>query len=138
MKQVVARIIEVLFRRDTEYAELLLGVLSFLTGVWLFLPYCHSAFCPGWGLDAQPELWGGLLLFTGSTKLIGVFWRLCNLRKLSCMLATIVWLFLATSFMQLPNPALCVIAAPLCFVLGVFNGLIYTKLHLVVQKWKNC
>lgn len=139
LTRVSSRLTETLFQRDTEYAELLLGVLSVLTGIWLFFPYCHLGLCLPLQLRTLPEVCGSLLLFTGGTKLIGVFLGLCKLRKLSCMLATIAWFFIASSFSKASGSAnsLCIIATPLSFVLGMFNGLIYTKLYLVEKQWKN-
>ena len=125
------RLHELLLNTITEYAELLLGVISTFTGIWLFFPVCHSGFCPWQSTKLIPESWGMMLLAAGLLKLYGVFYQRFKARKASCFTATLVWLFLTTTFLQSQRPEFCTMAAPLTMVLTLFNSLIYIKLGVV-------
>ena len=131
MRRVTRRLNELLLTTSTEYAELLLGVLSTFTGIWLLLPVCHAGFCDWQVQRLIPESWGTMLAIAGVLKLYGVFWSKFKARKSSCFLATLVWTFLMITFFQSGRPEFCVMAAPLTLVLALFNGLIYIKLTVV-------
>lgn len=130
----------ILLQSETEYAEFLLGTLSLFTGLWLFFPACHALFDGAHMHVAplSPELWGGLLTFAGATKFIGVMLQSLPIRKLSCFIAIVVWLFLGTLFIQ-NNPTLCRQSggplAPMMLTLACFNGAIYVKLQLHHHRW---
>jgi hypothetical protein len=125
------RLHELLLITSTEYAELLLGVISTFTGIWLFFPVCHSGFCSWQTTKLIPESWGTMLLVAGLLKLYGVFYQKFKARKASCFIATLVWLFLSITFVSSQRPEFCTMAAPLTMVLTLFNGLIYIKLGVV-------
>lgn len=106
-----------------------MGVISFLTGIWLFMPYCHSHFVGALGHAAKPEVWGTMLVSSGLTKFVGVLRGRLGLRQTSCFLALIVWWFLGALFIEgLANPI-----SPLMFLFGTVNALIYIKLTLVAR-----
>lgn len=131
MRRFNRRMHELLLLSSTEYTELLLGVISTFTGIWLMCPVCHSGFCD-WQVGSRvPESWGIMLILAGSLKLYGVFWNRFKARKSSCFLATLVWLFLTITFFQSERPEFNVMAAPLTTVLALFNALIYIKLWVV-------
>ncbi len=127
------RLSQLLLHTSTEYAELLLGVISTFTGIWLLFPVCHSGFCQ-WQLERNvPEYWGTMLLLAGLLKLCGLFWLVFKIRQSSCGIATLVWAFLTLTFFMSDLPEFCVMAAPLTLVLAVFNALIYIKLWMVTR-----
>lgn len=133
MHAIKGRLNELLLATSTEYAELLLGVLSTFTGIWLFFPVCHTGFCP-WQLErCLPETWGVMLLLSGILKLYGVFSMGRLTRLISAGIATLVWLCLAWTFFLAKQPEFSVMAAPLTTVLCVFNALIYIKLWMVTR-----
>jgi hypothetical protein len=127
------RISELLLTTSTEYAELLLSVLSTLAGIWLLLPVCHVGFHPWQLKHCIPECWGIMLLLSGLLKLYGVFQAVFRVRQISCGLATLVWLFLAWTFFLSDRPEFGIMAAPLTLVLAIFNALIYIKLWMVTR-----
>lgn len=122
------RLHELLLITSTEYAELLLGVISTFTGIWLFFPVCHSGFCDWQTANLIPESWAIMLVSAGSLKLFGVFWQKFKARRYSCMIAAIVWTFLAITFVTSKRAEFCTMAAPITMVLAAFNSLIYIKL----------
>jgi len=125
------RISDILLRSDTEYTEFILGIISFLTGIWLFLPFCHPYFIGTMGQAAKPEVWGTMLVFSGVTKFIGVLRGRLGLRQVSCFLALLVWWFLGVVFVT--GPCLTNPLGLLMFVFGMFNAFIYIKLTLVAR-----
>jgi hypothetical protein len=136
MKTLKRRLQEIILESDTEYAEFLLGMTSLITGIWLFLPFCHPYFTSGLGSTAKPEVWGSLLSFSGATKFIGVLRGKLNLRQTSCFVAMFVWWFISCVFISEGGSA-CVVKqpmAPIMAVLGLFNALIYIKLRLVPRR----
>jgi len=127
------RLNELLLHTSTEYAELLLGVISTFTGIWLCFPVCHAGFCD-WQLQQHvPEYWGVMLLIAGLLKLSGILWLVFKIRQTSCGIATLVWFFLTLTFFMSNRPEFCTMAAPLTLVLAVFNALIYIKLWMVTR-----
>lgn len=127
----VNRLKELLLFTNTEYAELLLGVISTFTGIWLFFPVCHAGFCTWQTAKLIPESWGAMLVTAGTLKLYGVFHLKYKARKYSCFIATLVWLFLTITFFKSQQPEFCTMAAPITSVLTLFNSLIYIKLKAV-------
>jgi hypothetical protein len=131
--KLVKHIGNIIFRTDTEYTEFLLGMVSIITGIWLFIPFAETYFQRGLGSAAKPELWGTLLLFSGLTKFIGVLRGRLSFRQTSCLIATFVWVFISVVFLT-EDPSVCTVGqplAPIMIVLGFFNALIYIKLRLV-------
>lgn len=122
------RLCQLLFKSNTEYAELLLGATSLLMGFWLTLPLVHVSFMPFIVDNGIPELWGAVLMVSGILKLIGVFYEVLLIRKISCMLATLVWLCLTLTLLDVRYPR---IATPAIGVFALFNALIYIKLSLI-------
>lgn len=134
MKRTLSRIGEIILQSDTEYAEFLLGITSFITGIWLFLPFCHRHFVCGIGKEVSPETLGTLLTLSGVTKFIGILRGRLTLRQLSCFIAMFVWWFISFIFI-FNNSSHCALIrdplAPIMIVLGSFNALIQFKLRLV-------
>lgn len=126
---------DMLFRADTEYAELLLGVLSTFTGLWLLVPAYHcgiheSAVCTA----VQPEVWGVCLSVAGLTKIIGIWKGKLGTRLFSCKLACFVWLFLCAALLTTNRPLMERLSnplAPITLILALANGAIHLKLGLV-------
>ena len=126
---------DIILRTDTEYTEFLLGMVSLMTGIWLFMPFCHSHFQGSLGTTAKPEVWGSLLLFSGATKFIGILRGRLGLRQHSCFIAMFVWWFISCVFLT-ENTRACTLGqplAPIMIVLGLFNALIYIKLKMVIR-----
>jgi hypothetical protein len=125
------RLGQLLLKSSTEYAELLLGVVSVTMGIWLMFPYVHPSFT-SWGVEhAVPETWGAILIGSGTLKLIGLFTQTFFVRKLSCMIAALVWLMIALSIIHSGDPRL---SPPVIMTFSIFNALIYVKLSAVNQK----
>ena len=122
------RLYHLLFKSNTEYAELLLGATSLFMGFWLTLDLVHVSFMPTIVDNSIPEIWGSVLMASGLLKLIGVFYEQLFVRKISCMLATLVWLCLTLTLLDNRYPR---IATPAISVFALFNALIYIKLSLV-------
>lgn len=122
------RLYQLLFRSNTEYAELLLGATSLLMGFWLTLDLVHISFMPTIINNSLPEVWGSVLMASGLLKLVGVFYEQLFIRKISCMLATLVWLCLTLTLLDTRYPR---IATPAISVFALFNALIYIKLSIV-------
>jgi len=97
-------------------------------GFWLTLDLVHVSFMPTIVDNSIPEIWGSVLMASGLLKLIGVFYEQLFVRKISCMLATLVWLCLTLTLLDNRYPR---IATPAISVFALFNALIYIKLSLV-------
>jgi len=121
-----------LLATETEFAELLMGIISVVIGTWLCTPAAHTGFSDFHVVHKLPEIWGALLVVAGILKLWGVYNSTLPLRKLSCLIATWVWGFVAFSFYQAGLATLT--GLPLAILMLVFNGLIYIKLEVVLSR----
>jgi len=127
-----SRLFHILLATETDFAELLMGLISVVIGVWLITPAAHIGFSTFYVVHMLPEVWGTLLLTAGLLKLGGVYNSKLPLRKLSCLIATWVWGFVAFSFYQAGLANLT--GLPLAILMLVFNGIIYIKLEVVLSR----
>lgn len=122
------RLYQLIFNSNTEYAELLLGTTSLVMGFWLTLNVVHVSFMPIIIENGIPEIWGSVLMTSGLLKIVGVFYEQLFVRKVSCMLAAIVWLCLTLTLLDTRYTK---IGTPAIGVFALFNALIYIKLSIV-------
>lgn len=127
------RLYELFLLASTEYAELLLGFLSLSMGIWLLVPKTHSVFQPIIINHFGPEVAGLVLTMSGMLKLVGLYRQNFTDRKISCFLASVMWLFLTIAFMQNNVTKFSIVAIPLTIVMSLFNSLIFIKLKVVTK-----
>ncbi len=132
-----SKLIHILFGTETEFAEMFMGIVSIVIGIWLWTPAAHPGFSAYNATHMLPEIWGILLIISGTMKLWGIYDSRLAFRKFSCLLATWVWGFVAYSFYRVGVAGLPHLTGlPLAILMLVFNGLIYIKLEAVLSRRK--
>ncbi len=125
-------ILDFLLCADTRYAELLLGLISFIVGIWLCTVNAHQVFPLQKVTHHVPELWGIALIISGMLKIVGVFRSGMMLRKVSCLVASFVWIFLTCSFYQATLHSVMLIGI-VTGLMAFYNAVIYIKLSVILK-----
>lgn len=119
------------FISETTLTEFVIGLFSIVIGLWLGLnrlPHTIYHHMP------LMHVCGWLLLFSGLLKVVGTCTLRLHWRINSCMLATIVWLFVSYAFFQMREyfgVSTLGLGIPISVLLSLVNACLYTKLVLV-------
>jgi hypothetical protein len=123
------RLCDIILRSNTEYAELLMSVISIISGFWLLTKWADPHFVV-WGVSRSfPHMLGILLLLSGLFKFFGVYYSIVSIRKISCFLAALIWGILCITFIRSTVYHNYAISIPITGVLALFNTLTYSKLR---------
>lgn len=124
------------FISETTLTEFVIGIISVVVGAWFaftLLPhnlYTHASLI---------HTCGGLLIFSGALKVVGTCTLRIAWRTYSCMLATLVWIFVGYAFIDMkyyPAVATLGVTIPLACVMSLVNALLYIKLVIVEKSRK--
>jgi hypothetical protein len=105
----------------------LVGLASFMWGVWVLNPTVDSLFNPMFVplLTLAPEwFWGSLFLVVGATKIIAVFMRSEFWIRISTFMGCLLWFTFATFFL-LANWK--VTGVPTYYIVSAMNAWIYLQ-----------
>jgi len=95
---VVDRIIDLVYRRDFEYAELQGGWVALLWGLWLVVARARAFTDDGWthvGQVAPDGVWGLALALIGLGQLVSLVMRRYRCRRIFALAAAMVWAAMA-------------------------------------------
>ncbi len=99
-ERLVARLDEILWKRDFEFAELLSGLTAALWGLWLLLPWDTFEPSPGFSVMRvlAPEWgWGLVMTFIGISQLYALLIDERRPRLNFSLMASAAWVFIATA-----------------------------------------
>ena len=94
----VDRIIDLVYRRDFEYAELQGGWVALFWGLWLVIAKARAFTDDGWthvGQVAPDRVWGIALVLIGLGQLTSLVTRQYRGRRVFALAAAMVWAALA-------------------------------------------
>ena len=94
----VDRIIDLVYRRDFEYAELQGGWVALFWGLWLVIAKARAFTDDGWthvGQVAPDRVWGVALVLIGLGQLVSLVTRQYRGRRVFALAAAMVWAALA-------------------------------------------
>jgi len=95
---VVDRLIDLVYRRDFEYAELQGGWVALFWGLWLVVARAGIFTAEGWHhvvAVAPDRVWGAALMMIGAGQLISLVFRQYRCRRIFALAAAMVWIALA-------------------------------------------
>ena len=94
LNAVVDRIIDLVYRRDFEYAELQGGWVALFWGLWLVVAKARAFTDDGWthvGQVAPDRVWGLALALIGLGQLVSLVMRRYRCRRIFALAAAMVW-----------------------------------------------
>jgi hypothetical protein len=97
MYKLLDHVIDLICRRDFEYAELQGGVIAVLWGVWLLNPWVQVFADDAWSriaVIAPEHAWGGALVVIGLCQLVALLKQSYRWRRVGAISAAAVWLAL--------------------------------------------
>jgi hypothetical protein len=98
LSAVVDRLIDLVYRRDFEYAELQGGWVALFWGLWLVVAKARAFTDDGWthvGQVAPDRIWGMALVLIGLGQLVSLVMRRYRCRRMFALAAAMVWISLA-------------------------------------------
>lgn len=128
------RLYELVFCSDTQYTELLLGVLSFVLGWRMLSPLVTEAIVPWHGVPEVAHFMGGLLVLCGAMKIYAVWTQNGLFRKAAFLVSCSIWLFLAITYGGRIEQMCYPLRLPLCSSMAIFDLAIYCKLRGLTPK----
>jgi hypothetical protein len=124
MTKLVDRLIDLIYRRDFEYAELQGGWVAILWGTWLLNPWVRIFVDDGWNRVAglAPEhAWGAALTVIGICQLVALLKESYRWRRLSALSAAAVWLSLGV-LLAMERPYRLAVPSAWMFCIGASWG----------------
>lgn len=118
------RIIELVYRRDFEYAELQGGWVAILWGLWLLNPWVDVFAVDGWRTVAgiaPDHIWGTALLVVGGGQLLGLLFRNYRCRRAFALSAAALWIAFGT-LLGLDKPFRLTVPSCWMFFIGAAWG----------------
>ena len=131
-QQLSARLYDLMWRRDFEFAEAFTGVIAFAWGLVLMLPYATFDTAVSYHAMAQSGLpewaWGAAIALPGLSQVIGLLLDWWNVRRRSALALVFVWAFIAT-MVGIANPISTTV--PLYIGLALAAGWAYWRMRAV-------
>jgi len=96
LNKLMDRVIDLVYRRDFEYAELQGGWVALLWGLWLLNPWI-DVFADGWthiAAIAPDHVWGAALVVIGAGQLISLLLHQYACRRIFALSAAAMWMAL--------------------------------------------
>jgi hypothetical protein len=96
-RSLLARIQEIIVRKDFEYAELQGASIAVLWGIWFaaFGTAGHFGAVRALSVLAVEQVWGVAFLTLGVVQFVGLVKNSHRLRRASCFAAVVLWLFVS-------------------------------------------
>ena len=128
MTRLKSWLLELLLRRRTHAAEVVLGAEALIAGIWVLWPGPTGFEATAW-LSLVPEVaLGGLLTAHGIGALMALYYGDVHMCRRSALASAAVWAFILTMFVSTPPATLVVL--PLVFVLTITAAWVYVRLYL--------
>jgi hypothetical protein len=118
------RLLDLVYRRDFEYAELQGGCIALLWGVWLLNPWVRIFVDDGWnraGGFAPERAWGAALGVIGLCQLLALLRMSYRWRRIGALSAAAVWLALGV-LLAMERPYRLAVPSAWMFFIGASWG----------------